>query len=455
MSAHSTGAMPGGSGSAEPSGPGTAVSATAARVPSTPAPLPGPLSLPHLVRQRPRWSEMKGLLNVASPALTPAKRSAARLQRAADIGDIRRIARRVTPTGPFEYVDSAASTEEAHRRNLAVFRDVELRPQVLRDVGEVDLSVEVLGRRSALPVGLAPTGFNRMMHAAGESAAARAAASRGVPFALSTLGTTSIEDVAATAPDGHRWFQLYLWSQRRDESLALLERARNNGYDALIVTVDTATGGLRNRDIRNGLTIPPRIDVKTVLDASYRPRWWFDFLTTEPLSYATLQASATSIEVISSMFDPTLNYDDLQWIREAWQGQLIVKGVQTVDDARRCVDHGVDALYVSNHGGRQLDRAPVPLRELPAIRAAVGPDVTILLDSGITSGGDVLAALALGADFTLVGRAYLYGLMAGAQAGVERVLDILEKEMRVTMQLMGVRSLAELGPDSVRLDRGA
>ena len=419
------------------------------------APTPGPLSLPHLVRQRPRWSEMKGLLNVAPPALTPSKRTTARLARAADIGDLRRIARRVTPTGPFQYVDSAASTEETHRRNLAVFRDVELRPKVLRDVGEVDLSVDVLGRRAALPVGLAPTGFNRMMHASGEAAAARAAAAKGVPFALSTLGTTSIEDVAAAAPDGRRWFQLYLWSRRRDESLALLERARSNGYDALIVTVDTATGGLRNRDIRNGLTIPPQIGVKTVLDASYRPRWWFDFLTTEPLSYATLQASATSIEVISSMFDPTLQYDDIEWIREAWPGKLIVKGVQTVDDARRCVDRGVDALYVSNHGGRQLDRAPVPLRELPGIREAVGPDVTLFLDSGITSGGDVLAALALGADFTLIGRAYLYGLMAGAQEGVERVLDILAKEIRVTMQLMGVRSLDELTPESVRLDRGA
>ncbi|MDO5697140.1 MAG: alpha-hydroxy acid oxidase [Dermatophilus congolensis] len=428
---------------------------TATPTPASGAPVPGPLSLPHLVRQRPKWSEMKGLLNVTAPALTPAKRTTARLARAADVGDVRRIARRVTPTGPFQYVDSAASTEEAHRRNLAVFRDVELRPKVLRDVGDVDLSVDVLGRRSALPVGLAPTGFNRMMHAAGECAAARAAASRGVPFALSTLGTTSIEDVAAAAPDGRRWFQLYLWSQRRDESLALLERARNAGYDALIVTVDTATGGLRNRDIRNGLTIPPQISVKTVLDASYRPRWWFDFLTTEPLSYATLQESATSISVISSMFDPTLNYEDLEWIREAWQGQLIVKGVQTVDDARRCVDRGVDALYVSNHGGRQLDRAPVPLRELPGIREAVGPDVTLFLDSGITSGGDVLAALALGADFTLIGRAYLYGLMAGAQEGVERVLDILAKEMRVTMQLMGIRSVAELTPDCVRLDRGA
>lgn len=428
---------------------------TATPTPASGAPAPGPLSLPHLVRQRPKWSEMKGLLNVTAPALTPAKRTTARLARAADVGDVRRIARRVTPTGPFQYVDSAASTEEAHRRNLAVFRDVELRPKALRDVGDVDLSVDVLGRRSALPVGLAPTGFNRMMHAAGECAAARAAASRGVPFALSTLGTTSIEDVAAAAPDGRRWFQLYLWSQRRDESLALLERARNAGYDALIVTVDTATGGLRNRDIRNGLTIPPQISVKTVLDASYRPRWWFDFLTTEPLSYATLQESATSISVISSMFDPTLNYEDLEWIREAWQGQLIVKGVQTVDDARCCVDRGVDALYVSNHGGRQLDRAPVPLRELPGIREAVGPDVTLFLDSGITSGGDVLAALALGADFTLIGRAYLYGLMAGAQEGVERVLDILAKEMRVTMQLMGIRSVAELTPDCVRLDRGA
>jgi len=292
------------------------------------------------------------------------------------------------------------------------------------------------------------------MHSAGERAVARAAAAHGVPFSLSTMGTTSIEDVAAAAPDVRRWFQLYLWKDRRDESLALLERARAGGYDTLLVTVDTATGGLRYRDARNGLTVPSRIDARTVLDASYRPRWWFDFLTTEPLSFATLTQDAASPGVIASMFDPTLSYDDLAWIRSAWPGNLVVKGIQTADDARQCLDHGVDGIYLSNHGGRQLDRAPVPLRELPDIRSAVGPDVPILLDSGITSGADVLAAMALGADFTLIGRAYLYGLMAGGEDGVSRVvLDILEAEMRVTMQLLGVRSIAELEPSLVKFDR--
>ncbi|GMA41757.1 alpha-hydroxy-acid oxidizing enzyme [Mobilicoccus caccae] len=342
------------------------------------------------------------------------------------------------------------------RRNLNAFRDLELRPHVLNDVGTLDLSREVFGRRSTLPVGIAPTGFTRMMHTEGEIAGARAAARFGIPYALSTMGTTSIEDVAAAAPDGRRWFQLYLWRDRRELSLALLERARTSGYDALLVTVDTATGGLRHRDVRNGMTIPPQLTARTILDASYRPRWWFDFLTTEPLRFATLTDSASmTSQVIGSMFDPTLSLDDLAWIRQAWPGTLVVKGVQTVDDARRVVDHGVDGIYLSNHGGRQLDRPPVPLRVLPAVREAVGPDPTIVLDSGITNGGDILAALALGADFTMIGRAYLYGLMAGGQAGVERCLEILAREMAVTLQLMGVPSVADLTPDDVVLDADA
>lgn len=420
----------------------------AEQMPIAGSPVPRP-------RQFPRWSELKGQLRFARVPLTYEQLVQARLARAADLSDIRRIAQRVTPTGPFGYVDGAANDEEAHRRNRAVYRSVELRPHVLRDVGEVDLSVDVLGRRAALPFGLAPTGFTRMMHADGERAVVRAAEKAGIPYGLSSMGTTSIEDVAATAPDARRWFQLYLWGDRRDESLALLERARTSGYDTLVVTVDVATGGLRYGDMRNGFTVPPQLTATTILDASYRPRWWFDYLTTEPLSFATLMADAADIEVISSMFDPTLAWADLEWIREAWQGPLVVKGIQTAEDAVRCRDAGADAVWLSNHGGRQLDRAPVPLRELPHIRAAVGEDVALFIDSGITSGGDIIAALALGADYTFVGRAYLYGLMAGGQAGVERVIEILRKELTVTLQLMGRSSVAELGPDAVRLDRSA
>lgn len=401
-------------------------------------------------RQLPNPRELAPLMRFSKPTLN---RTTARLAKAADIADVRRIARRVTPTGPFDYVDGAANSEESMRRNTEAYRNLELRPTVLRDVGEVDLSTEVYGQRSELPVGLAPTGFTRMMHAAGEPAVARAAQSAGVPYTLSTMGTTAIEDLAAQVPDARRWFQLYSWREDRDRARGLVERAQENGYDTLMVTVDTATGGLRYRDHRNGMTIPPQLTTRTLVDASYRPRWWFDFLTTEPLRFATLSSSAgDSMDVIMKTFDPTLSWADIEWIREVWSGPLLVKGIQTPSDAQRALDAGCDGVYLSNHGGRQLDRAPVPLAELPGIREVLGPDVPIIVDSGITSGVDVLGALALGADFTMIGRAYLYGLMAGGQRGVERVLDILRAELQVGMQLLGVRSVDELGPQHVRLD---
>lgn len=404
-------------------------------------------------RQLPNPRELAPLMQFSKPTLN---RTTARLAKAADIADVRRIARRVTPTGPFDYVDGAANSEESMRRNTEAYRNLELRPTVLRDVGEVDLSTEVFGQRSELPVGLAPTGFTRMMHAAGEPAVARAAQSAGVPYTLSTMGTTAIEDLAAQVPDARRWFQLYSWREDRDRARGLVERAQENGYDTLMVTVDTATGGLRYRDHRNGMTIPPQLTTRTLVDASYRPRWWFDFLTTEPLRFATLSSSAgDSMDVIMKTFDPTLSWADIEWIREVWSGPLLVKGIQTPSDAQRALDAGCDGVYLSNHGGRQLDRAPVPLAELPGIREVLGPDVPIIVDSGITSGVDVLGALALGADFTMIGRAYLYGLMAGGQRGVERVLDILRAELQVGMQLLGVRSVDELGPQHVRLDHRA
>lgn len=401
-------------------------------------------------RQTPQWSELRPLLSFKGVDLN---RRRARLAGAQDVGDLRRIARRRTPRAAFDYAEGAANGEHTMRRNREAFASLAFQPRVLRDVSRPDLSTTILGGRCAMPVGIAPAGFARMMQSEGEIAGALAAGSFGVPFGLSTLGTISIEDLAAAAPDTRRWFQLYLWREHRDVALDLLERAGRNGYDALVVTVDTPVGGLRLRDVRNGMTIPPQLTLKSVLDASYRPQWWVNFLTTEPLRFATLGQSATTTSaLIGQMFDPSATFEDLAWIRDAWPGKLVLKGIQGVDDALRARDAGVDAVYLSNHGGRQLDRAGVPVLALPKVRAAVGDDVELIVDSGIMSGGDVLAALALGADFAMVGRAYLYGLMAGGREGVARMLQILQTEMRVTLQLLGVASVRDLTPEHVQLN---
>lgn len=375
----------------------------------------------------------------------------ARLNRVGDIYDLRAIAKRRTPTAPFDYVDGGAQGEFTYRGNREVFEDLEFTPAILAGNADVDLTAKVAGHEYAMPVGIAPTGFTRMMQTEGEIAGVRAAEAYGVPFSLSTMGTKSIEDVAAAAPTASKWFQLYLWRDH-EKSRDLLERAWKNGFDTLLVTVDTAVGGQRLRDVRNGMTIPPKLTAQTVLDASYRPEWWFNFLTTEPLSFASLSGKSSDlISLINSMFDPTLSFDDLQWIRKEWPGKLYVKGVLTAEDTKKSLDAGADGLVVSNHGGRQLDRAPIALEALPHVRAAAGDDVEIILDSGIMRGQDIIGALALGADFTLIGRAYLYGLMAAGEAGVKKALDILHKEMIVTMQLMGAANLSELGPDMVKV----
>ena len=374
----------------------------------------------------------------------------ARLQRASTISDLRTIAKRRTPQAPFDYTDGAAEAEITLNRARQAFIDLEFRPGILRNVESVDLSTDVLGRSAAMPFGIAPTGFTRMMHSEGEYAGSRAAEAAGIPYTLSTMGTASIEDVAAAAPSGRNWFQLYLWTDR-DRSMGLIERASKAGNDTLMVTVDTPVAGARLRDVRNGMTIPPALTLKTVLDASYRPGWWFNFLTHEPLAFASLSRySGTVADLVDSMFDPTLTFDDLDWLRGTWKGMLVVKGIQTVDDAKRVVDHGADGIVISNHGGRQLDRAPVPLHLLPEIASALKGKTSIMLDTGIMSGGDIIAALALGADFTLIGRAYLYGLMAGGRRGVDRSIEILRGEMTRTMKLLGVNSIADLNPDHVR-----
>jgi L-lactate dehydrogenase (cytochrome) len=405
-------------------------------------------SPPRPRRRLPRPSELRQLIVFRRPEISPRKR---RLARALTIEDLRLTAKRRTPRAVFDYVDGAADGERSLARSRRTYAGATFHPRVMRDVSKVDLSVSLLGRTSALPFGIAPTGFTRMMHPDGERALAASAAAAGIPFGLSTMGTTSIEGVAEAAPTGWNWFQLYVWKDR-EQSRQLLERAEQSGFDTLVVTVDVPVGGARLRDVRNGMTIPPTLGARTILDAIPKPSWWLNFLTSEPLEFASLSSwSGTVAELADRMFDPTVGYDDLAWLRERWTGKLIVKGVQHVDDAVRIRDIGADGIVLSNHGGRQLDRAPEPLRLLPAVRDRVGDGLTLIVDTGILHGQDIVAALAAGADFTLVGRATLYGLMAGGRAGVDRAVEILHDEVERTLRLLGVTSVRDLTVDHVTL----
>jgi L-lactate dehydrogenase (cytochrome) len=396
----------------------------------------------------PRWRELKPLLRVKPVEVNATKR---RLGKALTINDLRTVARRRTPRSVFDYTDGAAEAEISLRRARELFRDLQFNPSILRDVSEVDATTSILGQPSALPFALAPTGFTRMMNHEGENAVVRVAGRRGIPYGLSTLGTTSIEDVAAAAPHARKWFQLYVWKDRAAGE-ELMARAKASGFEALVLTVDVPVAGARLRDARNGFAIPPALTLGTVLDAAAHPAWWINLLTTRPLTFASLRAwDGTIAELIDALFDPTMTIADLEWLRSCWDGPLVIKGIQTVADARRVVDAGADAIVLSNHGGRQLDRAPVPLRLVPDTRDAVGDRAEVWLDTGIMNGADIVAALALGANATLVGRAYLYGLMAGGERGVDRAVEILDREIRRTMQLLGARTVDELGPQHVKL----
>lgn len=394
-------------------------------------------------RRLPKPSELKQILRPKPIVLNPTER---RLAGAHTIADLRMLARKRTPRAAFDYTDGAAELEDSLRRARQAFRSIEFHPNVLRGVSDVDTGKEILGKRSELPFAFAPTGFTRMMNHEGEAAVARVAQRNGIPMGLSTMATTSIEDLAEAAPEARKWFQLYVW---RDHKAGedLMNRAWAAGFDTLMLTVDTPVAGARLRDVRNGLTIPPALTLKTFVDGAMHPAWWFNLLTTEPLTFASLsQFDGTVAELLNQLFDPTLNFDDLDWVRQTWPGKLAVKGIQNVDDARDVVKHGADAVLLSNHGGRQLDRAPTPIELLPAVLDEIQGDAEVWVDTGILSGGDIVAAIARGADAVLIGRAFLYGLMAGGERGVQRCVDILRAEMVRTMQLLGVRTLADLKP---------
>ncbi|MFF8817620.1 alpha-hydroxy-acid oxidizing protein [Leucobacter sp. NPDC015123] len=397
-------------------------------------------------RQFPRPTEILDLMKFKKPELNGKKR---RLDGALTIYDLQRIAKRRTPKAAFDYTDGSAEGELSLSRARQAFEDIEFHPSILKDVSTVDTRAQIFGGESAMPFGIAPTGFTRLMQTEGEIAGAGAAAAAGIPFTLSTLGTTSIEDVKATNPNGRNWFQLYVMRQR-EISYGLVERAAAAGFDTLMFTVDTPVAGARLRDARNGFSIPPQLSLGTIANAIPRPWWWWDFLTTKKLEFASLSSTGGTVgELLDSAMDPSISFEDLDIIRSMWPGKLVVKGVQNVEDSKKLVDLGVDGIILSNHGGRQLDRAPIPFHLLPEVAREVGHHTEIAIDTGIMNGADIVASIAMGAKFTLVGRAYLYGLMAGGREGVDRMIAILSDQIVRTMKLLEVKSLEELTPADV------
>jgi L-lactate dehydrogenase (cytochrome) len=402
---------------------------------------------PAVRRRLPRPSEVRELVQFRRPSADPVQR---RLEAALSIGDLRRIARRTTPRAVFDYVDGAADEEITVERNRAAFRELTFLPEALNAVNDPDLSTVLLGKRIAMPFVFAPTGYTRMMHHHGEAAVARVAQRNGLPYALSTVGTSSVEEVRDAAPQGDNWFQLYL-TNREELNNELIDRALAAGFTTVVLTTDTAVAGRRLKDVRNGLTMPPSLTAKTFLDMSRFPYWWVNKLTTPPIEFASLRGfPGTSADVAALLFDPGLEYDDLAWLRRKWPHKVLVKGLLNPADAKRVVAMGADGVVVSNHGGRQLDRTPATLHMLPAVRAAVGSEATVILDSGITHGQDIIAALALGADAVMAGRAYLYGLMAGGERGVERTVDILRTEYQRGLQLLGLDATSKISRRHVR-----
>ena len=395
---------------------------------------------------------MRSVLRFRRFELDPVRR---RLARAASVDDLREIARRRLPRGVFDYIDGAAEDEISAGRNIAAFRRLEFRPRVLRDVSDVDPSALLLGRRVALPLVLSPTGFPRVAHSQGELAVARAAARAGLPYVLSTLGTRSIEEVRAVST-GDLWFQVYVW---RDKELLgeMLQRAAAAEYSTIVITVDTAVLGRRERDVRSGFTLPPKLGLDTLLDGALHPAWTWDFLRADPISFANVVgksvgdgSDAVSLAAyMNSQFDPALSWDDIDWFRERWAGKVVLKGIQTVADALLAAERGVDAIALSNHGGRQLDGAPPPIELVAPVREAVGDRLEILCDGGVRRGSDVVKAAALGANGAMSGRAYLYGLGAGGERGVDHVLFLLDESIRRTLALVGARTFEELGPEFV------
>ena len=402
-------------------------------------------------RQLPRWKSIKPLLGWGLPKSPFRDR---KLNSVVNLAELRLLAKKRVPKAVFDYVDGGANDELAYARSQEIYSRVEFKARVLRDVSIINLKTKILDKESALPIIFAPTGYTRMMHYQGEVMVAKVCDENNLIYNLSTMGTTSSKEIGEQVPNVRRWFQLYLWRDR-DQSLKFIEEAKAAGFEGLMLTVDTAVGGIKWRDMRNGLTVPPKIGLKTFFDMALKPKWWFNLLTTAPLEFATFRNFNKPLsEIAAKVFDPAVTFEDVKWLRSVWQGKLIIKGIQTVSDAQELAKIGVDAIVLSNHGGRQLDRSVVPLELLPAVRTAIGPkgnSPEIYIDGAIMSGADCLAAVALGADAVLIGRAYLYGAMAAGKNGVEKVVEILRFEMETALKLMGAKNLSELSPDFINI----
>ncbi|HYB17648.1 MAG TPA: alpha-hydroxy acid oxidase [Streptosporangiaceae bacterium] len=399
-----------------------------------------------------RASEIRQLIRMRPVELDATRR---RLSACHDIADLRATGRRLTPRPVFDYVDGGADEELSVRANTRAFRRWRFQPRTLVNVSQADTSAALLGSVAPMPLALAPTGYTRMMHPGGEIAAARAARRHGLPYTLSTMATTTIEAVAqalSSPPAGpdrppgqpDLWFQLYIL---RDSGLnkELVDRAAAARYRVLVVTVDCFVTGHRTRDRRNGLVIPPELTAQTLLSIAGKPGYWTRMLRGPAIDFANFAGhEAVTIEGTGALFNPAITWDDIAELRARWPGRLVIKGPLGPADCQRAVSVGADGVQLSNHGGRQLDRAVPPADMIADAREAVGPDVAVLVDSGIRHGSDIAVALALGADACAIGRAYLYGLMAGGEPGVDKALDILADQFRRTMQLLGVTSVAEL-----------
>jgi len=377
-----------------------------------------------------------------------------RLERAANIDDLRRMAKRNLPGGVFDYIDGAAEDEEALARSIRVFDDVMFRPRVLRDMTNIDLSTTLLGKKIPFPLALSPTGFGRISNSQGELAVARAAARMGLPYTLSTLGTRSIEEVAEVS-DGPKWFQVYVW---KDRGLVkeMINRAEAAAYEAIVITVDFATIGRRQRDIRRGFTLPPKLGLDTIFDGMRHPRWTLDFATSDPIRFANVTGTGDERDgtdaialgpYVTEQLDASLSWADIELFRDIWPGPIMLKGVQDVADARIAADMGIEAVALSNHGGRQLDSTPAPFELLPATLDEVGDELEVLVDGGVRRGADIVKAVAMGATACMTGRSYLYGLGAAGERGVDKALGFLHDEFERTMMLIGATNVGELGPD--------